>query len=83
MGFYNVLVLDSGCAFKNSLDENSSIMFTISILYCIYIQPGEGNGYPLQYSGLENFMDRGAWQDTVHVVAKIRTKLRNFILPFN
>ena len=24
--------------------------------------PGEGNGYPLQYSGLENPMDRGAWQ---------------------
>ena len=45
--------------------------------------PGEGNGYPLQYSGLENFMDRGAWQATVHVVAKIRTQLRNFILPFN
>ena len=24
--------------------------------------PGEGNRYPLQYSGLENFMDRGVWQ---------------------
>ena len=31
---------------------------------------GEGNGYPLQYSGLENSMDRGAWQATVHGVAK-------------
>ena len=28
--------------------------------------PGEGKGYPLQYSGLENPMDRGAWQATVH-----------------
>ena len=28
--------------------------------------PGEGNGYPLQYSCLENPMDRGAWQATVH-----------------
>ena len=27
--------------------------------------PGEGNGYPLQYSCLENFMDRGAWWVTV------------------
>ena len=27
----------------------------------------EGNGYPLQYSGLENSMDRGTWQATVHV----------------
>ena len=32
--------------------------------------PGEGNGYPLQYSCLENPMDRGAWQATVHGTAK-------------
>ena len=32
--------------------------------------PGEGNGYPLQYSCLENSMDRGAWQATVHGVTK-------------
>ena len=31
----------------------------------------EGSGYPLQYSCLENPMDRGAWQATVHGVAKI------------
>ena len=35
--------------------------------------PGEGNGYPLQYSGLENSKDRGAWQATIHGVAKRRT----------
>ena len=35
--------------------------------------PGEGNGYPLQYSCLENPMDRGAWRATVHGIAKIRT----------
>ena len=28
--------------------------------------PGEGNGNPLQYSGLENAMDRGAWWAIVH-----------------
>ena len=28
--------------------------------------PGKGNGYPLQYSYLENSMDRRAWQATVH-----------------
>ena len=33
---------------------------------------GEGNGNPLQYSCLENPMNRGAWQTTVHRVAKIR-----------
>ena len=32
--------------------------------------PGEGNGNPLQYSCLENAMDRGAWQGTVHGVSK-------------
>ena len=32
--------------------------------------PGEGHGNPLQYSCLENPTDRGAWQATVHVVAK-------------
>ena len=32
--------------------------------------PGEGNGYPLQYSCLEISMDRGAWQVTVHGAAK-------------
>ena len=32
--------------------------------------PGEGNGYPPQYSSLENSTDRGAWQATVHWVAK-------------
>ena len=32
--------------------------------------PGEGNGNPLQYSCLENSMDRGAWQATVHGIAK-------------
>ena len=35
--------------------------------------PGERNGYPLQYSCLENPIDRGVWQVTVHEVAKSRT----------
>ena len=37
--------------------------------------PGEGNGYPLQYSCLENPMDRGAWWATVHGVTMSRTRL--------
>ena len=40
--------------------------------------PGEGNGNPLQYSCLENPMDRGAWRATVHRVAKSRTRLSDF-----
>ena len=34
--------------------------------------PGEGDGYPFQYSCLENTMDRRAWWATVHGVAKSR-----------
>ena len=37
--------------------------------------PGGGRGNPLQYSCLENPMDRGAWHAAVHVVAKSRTQL--------
>ena len=37
--------------------------------------PGEGNGYPFQYSCLENSMDRGAWWATVHRVTKSWTLL--------
>ena len=37
--------------------------------------PGKRNGYPLQYSCLENPMDRGAWRATVHRVTKSRTWL--------
>ena len=33
--------------------------------------PGEGNGNPLQYSCLKNPRDRGAWQATVHGVARV------------
>ena len=37
--------------------------------------PGKGNGIPLQYSCLENPMDKRAWQAIVHGVAKSRTRL--------
>ena len=40
--------------------------------------PGEGNSNPLQYSCLENPMDRGAWQATLHGVAKSQAQLRDF-----
>ena len=39
--------------------------------------PGQGNGYPLQYSCLEYSMDRGAWQALVHEVSKSGTQLSN------
>ena len=38
--------------------------------------PGGGHGNPLQYSFLENVMDRGAWWATVHRVTKSQTRLK-------
>ena len=43
------------------------------------ISPGEGNGNSLQYSCLENSMDRGSWWATVHGVAKSQTLLYNVV----
>ena len=40
--------------------------------------PGGGHGNPLQYSCLENLMDRGAWQATVHSIIKSQTRLKWF-----
>ena len=44
---------------------------------------GEVNGTQLQYSCLENLMDRGAWWGTVHGVAKSRTRLSEFTFTFH
>ena len=40
--------------------------------------PGEGKGCPLQYSRLENSMDRGVWRATVHGVTKSWTQLSDY-----
>ena len=47
-------------------------------LYC-----GEDNSTPLQYSCLENPMDRGAWWAAVHGIAKSQTRLSNFTFTFH
>ena len=39
--------------------------------------PGEGNGNPLQYSCLENLMDRGVWWAVLHGVTKSQARLSN------
>ena len=43
------------------------------------LSPGGGNGKPLQYSCLENSMDRGAWWAAVHGAAKSQTWLSNWV----
>ena len=44
---------------------------------------GDGNGNPLQYSCLENPMDRGTWQATVHGVARVRHDLVTKSTPYS
>ena len=44
---------------------------------------GEGDGTPLQYSCLENRMDRGAWKASVHGVTEGRTQLSDFTFTFH
>ena len=48
-----------------------------------HVTIGEGNGTPLQYSFLENPMDRGAWKAAVHGVAGGQTRLSNFTFTFH
>jgi len=40
----------------------SAMQETLGLIPGSVRSPGEGNGYPLQYSCLENFMDRGVWR---------------------
>ena len=55
--------------------------FIYSSLYLLFLR--EGNGTPLQYSCLENPMDRGAWWAAVHGIAKSQTQLSDFIFTFH
>ena len=57
------------------MEVNSVAVEIIGLgFYLVLIEvTGEGNGNPLQYSCLENPMDRGAWRATAHGVAKSRT----------
>ena len=56
-------------------DANHNHLIRCILIRCLpsyqIRSPGEGNGNPLQYSCLENPMDRGAWQATVHGVARV------------
>ena len=52
--------------------------FLVIVLFCNCGNCGEGNSTPLQYSCLENPMDRGAWWAAVHGVTRSRTRLSDF-----
>ena len=58
-----------------NLPPNAGDARDVGLVLGLGRSPGEGNGNLLQYSRLENPMDRGAWQVTVHGVAESRTRL--------
>ena len=62
-----------------NLPANAGDMTDTGSILGLGRSPGEGNGYLFQYSCLKNFMDRGAWQATVHEVTKGWTRLSTHI----
>ena len=68
---------NSALGFPDGSDRNDSACNAreLSLIRGSGRSPGEGNGNPLQYSCLENLMDREAWWATVHGVAKSQTLL--------
>ena len=58
-------------------------MLDVWVVIWYYLWWGEGNDTPLQYSCLENPMDRGTWWATVHGVAKSQTRLSDFTFTFH
>ena len=64
-----MLDFPGGSVVKNLL-ANTGDAGDVGLIPGLGRSPGEGNGNLLQYSCLENPMDRGAWQDTLHEVAK-------------
>ena len=78
--FINILdAIDLSICFRVSLlaqmAKNLPAMQEIDSIPGLGRPPGEGNGNPRQYSCLENPMDRGAWQATVHGVTKSQARL--------
>ena len=71
---FGVITVDLGFAVISSF-----FFFFWSLFHLI---TGEGNGNPLQYFCLENHRDRGAWQATVHGVAKTQPLLKQISTHF-
>ena len=55
---------------EKNLPTNAGASSDVGSIPGLGRSPGEGDGYPVQYSCLENPMDRGAWWAAVHGVAK-------------
>ena len=66
----------SGSAVKNQPANAEDAAGAMGSIPGLGRSPGEGDGYPLQYSYLENPMDRGAWQSMAHRVEKSQARLK-------
>ena len=71
MGLKVELIVSSGSDSKESTCNAGNL----GLILGLGRSPGGGQGNPLQYSCLENPMDRGAWRPTVQRVAKIQAQL--------
>ena len=69
-GFVQVESQTGGFPGGSDGKESASNVGNLGLIPKLGRSPGEGNGYPLQYSGLGNSMDSGAWQAIVHRVTK-------------
>ena len=74
MSFFVISGVPGGSAVKNSsaMQETACNAGDRGLIPGSGKFPGEGNGIPLQYSCLENPMDRGTWQARVHGVTRVR-----------
>ena len=79
------LLLQKDLRFPGGSDSRESAcnVGELSSILGLGRSPGEGNGNILKYSCLENPMDRGALQATVHGIAKSQTWLSNFTFTFH
>ena len=79
MALYGVhyhVFTDGGSVVKN-LPIKAGDAGDVGLIPGLGRSPGGGNGNPLQYSCLENPMDRAAWRATVHGVVRSQTRLSN------
>ena len=76
--FLSFFLLSPGSPCGSDGEESACSAGDLASISGLGRPPGEGNGYRLQYSGLENSTDRGAWKATVHGVAKSQTQLSDF-----
>ena len=76
-------IVRAGCGTADWLQIGKGMCQDCILSPCLFNLYAEGNGTPLQYSCLENHMDRGAWWAVVHGVTRSRTRLSDFTFTFH